>query len=487
MKISTQASLLLLALVALPSHAFTVSSGPQARSGPTERLLALQVSSTADDFAAFETSLEEDNDDTTTTNQADSTKESTDEKNTAWQAKLERLLDPTTPASKRQNLLSDLVSANADIRSSVESAIRGRSIDPLLTPTGKRLQEGSRAVARQLTSDILPELVQQGNKQRASSPLPFPPVPPLPNVSNEDINKVGTRIFNALQNRFQTDIEAMQSDIQNDPLRSIPQRITKQSRAVLKEAGNVFAETPAGLKEPSYAVVAETSDYEIRDYEGYQVASTNVVAGVEVSGNPSLAENGAAFNTLTAYFFGANKDGVAMEMTTPVTTTSTGEMRFYLDKEDNNGIIPDPLEQDESSNIFERPGSILIQDIPAARLAVRRFSGFATKGEVARQKEALLASLAMDDVELDVPHGATVPHVVFQYNPPYTLPVLRRNEIAVAVSTTSAGVAAASSTPNGVASSVGKPAAAASGSDSTNGDEEGGLADSIRDNWEPVE
>ena len=39
----------------------------------------------------------------------------------------------------------------------------------------------------------------------------------------------------------------------------------------------------------------------------------------------------------------------------------------------------------------------------------------------------------MDGVELDVAHGAIVPHVVFQYNPPYTIPIVRRNEIAVPV------------------------------------------------------
>ena len=99
---------------------------------------------------------------------------------------------------------------------------------------------------------------------------------------------------------------------------------------------------------------------------------------------------------------------------------------------------PEPLAQDESSTNeywygLDKPGQILIQDIPPARLAVRRFTGFATKGEVMRQKNALLAGLALDGVELDVPHGSTVPHVVFQYNPPYTLPVLKRNEIAVAV------------------------------------------------------
>jgi hypothetical protein len=57
-------------------------------------------------------------------------------------------------------------------------------------------------------------------------------------------------------------------------------------------------------------------------------------------------------------------------------------------------------------------------------------------GEIARQKESLLAALNFDQVELDgdcIAHGQTVGHVIFQYNPPYTIPVLRRNEIAVPV------------------------------------------------------
>jgi hypothetical protein len=56
-----------------------------------------------------------------------------------------------------------------------------------------------------------------------------------------------------------------------------------------------------------------------------------------------------------------------------------------------------------------------------------------TEGEVARQKDTLLSQLEMDGVEIDVPHGAVVPHVIFQYNPPYTIPIVRRNEIAVPV------------------------------------------------------
>ena len=343
-------------------------------------------------------------------------------------------------------------------------------IDPLLTPRGKKLREGSRAVARQITSDILPELIQQPPipPRPPQSPQQLLLIPPPP-VSTQDLEKVGTRVWNALQNQFQTDLKNIQSDIQNDPLRSIPQRITQQSREFLKEASNVFAETPAGLEEPPYTVVYEGPDYEIREYQGYRVASTNIIStesqeddNVDADDDDdqnknnkedqySLAPNGAAFNTLAAYLFGANKEGKVMEMTTPVTTTMSGEMRFYLGAKQSVASVqpPEPLEQDEvivagggsgmsaaSSYYYysdNQPGSISIQDIPPACLAVRRFSGFVTKGEVLRQKESLLAGLALDGIALDVPHGSTVPHVVFQYNPPYTLPVLRRNEIAVAV------------------------------------------------------
>jgi hypothetical protein len=103
-------------------------------------------------------------------------------------------------------------------------------------------------------------------------------------------------------------------------------------------------------------------------------------------------------------------------------------MRFYLQ---DNVMVPAPL-QDGKTGMYEA-GAVQIVDIPAARLAVRRFTGFVTEGEVARQKDALLSQLEMDGMEIDVPHGAVVPHVIFQYNPPYTIPMVRRNEIAVPV------------------------------------------------------
>jgi hypothetical protein len=146
-----------------------------------------------------------------------------------------------------------------------------------------------------------------------------------------------------------------------------------------------------------------------------------MVASTDMDKGEDLATTGTAFNTLAAYLFGANKDGKSMAMTTPVTTTSLGEMRFYLGESN----IPEPFDSSDAP--------IEIMEVPSARLAVRKFTGFVTDGEVARQKDTLLQALEMDGVVLDVAHGAVVPHVVFQYNPPYTLPMMRRNEIALQV------------------------------------------------------
>ena len=293
-------------------------------------------------------------------------------------------------------------------------------IDNLLTPTGKKLQDGTKAVARQITTDILPGIAAASKSGR-------PPAVPedLPNL----VPKIGSRILDAVSNQARKQIETLQADLA-DPAR-IPERISKQTADFATEAKNVFLETPEGISGPDYTVVSKGADYEIRDYEAYSVASTSMSKVGEPYSMDDITKGGAAFNALAAYLFGANDEGKIMEMTTPVSTTSVGEMRFYLK---TNGItadsFPEPLSPQEG---FNEQGIVRVVDVPPSRLAVAKFTGFATDGEVQRQKDALLSSLAIDGVEVDAPHGAVVPHIVFQYNPPYTIPIVRRNEIAIPV------------------------------------------------------
>ena len=326
---------------------------------------------------------------------------------------------------KKQILLSDLVSSNESIRQDVQKAVSERKIDAILTPTGKKLQDGTKAVARQITTDIIPGLADIANtisSGRSSSSI----VEELPSL----VPKVGERVLDAMRTTAKKNLETLQGDLA-DPTR-IPGRLSKQRADIETEVRNIFLETPVGLQEPEYSVLEKGIGYEIRQYEGYTAAAASMSKiGESVSVN-DLTSGGAAFNSLAAYLFGANEDEKGMEMTTPVTTTSAGEMRFYLKNDDETMTqnFPTPLAVEDKLN---EKGAVKLIDVPPARLAVARFTGFVTDGEVARQKDALLSALAADGVEIDVPHGAVVPYFVFQYNPPYTIPIVRRNEIAVPV------------------------------------------------------
>jgi len=424
MKLSRETISIVVLFCAQQTSAFTVSHQAASRSfafGSPHKISRKSIlrASTTESLEAFADSLEED-DEAGLFDDADDA-----DAIASWQEQLEMLLDPDTPMAKRQILLSDLVSSNESIRQDVQKAVSERNIDPILTPTGKKLQDGTRAVARQITTDIIPGLADIANtisSGRAGSSNSI--VDELPSL----VPKVGERVLDAMRTTAKKNLETLQGDLA-DPSR-IPGRLSKQRADIEAEVRNIFLETPVGLQEPEYSVIEKGLGYEIRQYEGYTAAATSMSKiGESVSVN-DLTSGGAAFNSLAAYLFGANEDEKGMEMTTPVTTTSDGEMRFYLKNDGTMQGFPTPLAVEDKLN---EKGAVKLIEVPPARLAVARFTGFVTDGEVARQKDALLSALAADGVEIDVPHGAVVPYFVFQYNPPYTIPIVRRNEIAVPV------------------------------------------------------
>jgi hypothetical protein len=288
----------------------------------------------------------------------------------------------------------------------------------LLTPTGRRVQEGTQTVARQLVQDILPNL--------------FSLTPPKP----QDVLNTNQRIFQSVTTQLQHSFETMASDFA-DPMARIPARIRHQTEAV---ASTVLTSTPVDLTEPPHRVMAVYNDeYEVREYDEYDVASTTMDDSVAV-----------AYQRLAAYISGANADHKVIPDVPVSMRTSGQELRFFVPTK-----LPRPLSEDAGIHrLVDDAHKIRIETIPAVTLAVRRFTGFCTEGEIQRQKELLLNSLLLQRrknvlldhgdndedssalsslVELDVPHGQTVGHLVFEYNPPVAVPIVRRNEIAVPV------------------------------------------------------
>ena len=98
------------------------------------------------------------------------------------------------------------------------------------------------------------------------------------------------------------------------------------STSLPSEARNVFLKTPEGLETPSFRVLHEGDGYDIREYDSYTVAYTEMGSGGEggggggeagpVLGSPTMT--GGAFNTLASYLFGYNEAKASLAMTTPV-------------------------------------------------------------------------------------------------------------------------------------------------------------------------
>ncbi|PON83085.1 SOUL heme-binding protein [Trema orientale] len=191
------------------------------------------------------------------------------------------------------------------------------------------------------------------------------------------------------------------------------------------------------LETVNFRVLSRTDQYEIREVEPYFIAETTM------PGKTGFDFNGASqsFNVLAEYLFGKNTRKEQMEMTTPVITRkaqSNGEKM-----EMTTPVITKRVEdQDKWQMSFVLPSkygtdlplpnnpSVKIKEVPRKIVAVVAFSGFVTDEEV-KQREFKLREALKNDRRFQVKQGASVE--VAQYNPPFTLPFQRRNEIALEV------------------------------------------------------
>ncbi|XP_074269024.1 heme-binding-like protein At3g10130, chloroplastic [Silene latifolia] len=191
------------------------------------------------------------------------------------------------------------------------------------------------------------------------------------------------------------------------------------------------------LETIKFKVLSRMPQYEIRQLEPYFVAEVNM------PGSKGFDFYGASqsFNMLAEYLFGKNIANEKMEMTTPVSTrksTSGGEkmemttpvitrraggqeawvMSFVMPSKYGAKL---PLPKDSAVRIKEVSNKIV---------AVAVFSGYVTDEEV-KQRESMLRDALKNDKEYHVKVRAQVE--VLQYNPPFTLPFTRRNEVALEV------------------------------------------------------
>ncbi|KAJ4849610.1 hypothetical protein Tsubulata_020966 [Turnera subulata] len=195
--------------------------------------------------------------------------------------------------------------------------------------------------------------------------------------------------------------------------------------------------TVPDLETIKFKVLRRGDQYEIREVEPYFVAET------VMPGKTGFDFYGASqsFNILAEYLFGKNTEVEKMEMTTPVLTSKTQSDGEKMEM--TTPVITNKMEdQDKWKMSFVMPSkygpnlplpkdrSVRIKEVPRQVVAVTAFPGFVTDDEV-KQRDLKLRDALENDVQFRVKEGASVE--VAQYNPPFTLPFKRRNEIALEV------------------------------------------------------
>lgn len=189
---------------------------------------------------------------------------------------------------------------------------------------------------------------------------------------------------------------------------------------------------PAPVEEPAFETVKRDGDLEIRRY------APTIVAETLVEGSLWSASN-EGFRVIAGYIFGNNlsargegSEKVAMTapvttepvarriaMTAPVTTEEEGarlRVQFTMPAQYTLATLPRPLDP-----------RVTLREVPARTVAVLRFSGLAFEGTVQEKTAALLAWVKAEGL---APAGT--PQLA-RYDPPWTLPFLRRNEVMVPI------------------------------------------------------
>jgi hypothetical protein len=182
------------------------------------------------------------------------------------------------------------------------------------------------------------------------------------------------------------------------------------------------------VEEPRYSVIDHVGAIEIRRYDARLAAETTIVG-------TALDARSTGFRRLAGYIFGGNatKTSIAMtapvaqapksqriDMTAPVAQSRTGDggwtIRFFL-----------PAALTEATAPVPNDPKVRIVSVPPETYAALRYSGSISPEAVEEAKARLLQGLAAGTWK---PDGDPVS---WFYDPPWTLPPLRRNEAVVPV------------------------------------------------------
>ena len=180
------------------------------------------------------------------------------------------------------------------------------------------------------------------------------------------------------------------------------------------------------VEKPDYKVIQSEQNIEIRQYEPM------IIAEVEVDGKREDAI-GDGFRLLADYIFGNNtvqqvismtapvqqKENQKIAMTAPVQQQSTGKswrMSFVMPSKYSMDSLPVP-----------NNNRVRLKEILTKKFVVIEFSGTNSNENVIEHENQLMNYIEANQIKIN---GS--PNYAF-YNPPWSLPFLRRNEVMIEI------------------------------------------------------
>jgi hypothetical protein len=193
----------------------------------------------------------------------------------------------------------------------------------------------------------------------------------------------------------------------------------------------LIASAAMATEEPKFTLLEKSEPFELRAY------APQIVAEVKVEGDLDAASN-QGFRLIAAYIFGKNQITEKISMTAPVGIESSDQNKsakiamtapvgiesagkqwtvsFVMPAEYTLASLPKPLDP-----------QVKIRELPAEKKAVIIFSGFYNDEKVKEKTQALRDWMNIKNLKpIGEPQFA-------RYNPPWTLPFMRRNEVMIRV------------------------------------------------------
>jgi hypothetical protein len=180
------------------------------------------------------------------------------------------------------------------------------------------------------------------------------------------------------------------------------------------------------IEKPSYTVLETKKGFEIREYQPYLLAQT------EVGGEMRDALT-SGFSIVANYIFGDNTKKQSIAMTSPVVESESEKIAMtspVLEEEkESSRLISFILPSKYTLESLPEPNDsrVKIVKIPKRKVAVLRFTWYPTNSRVDAKKAQLLEYVNNAGLQQVGPVETAL------YNPPLSFPLSLRNEVWVPV------------------------------------------------------